>query len=210
MGTEARSIDVKEPIYPPPSSRRQSLWSKVFQFAVGRDRSEPPVAEALLAPSGGVAVADPEVRDDGRRQSPESRLYLEARRQIKRRAWGHAQRALEEAVRREPDSPADLDLKSLRIIRRTLHRVARWPSDIDSHLDLGRAYFDLDLGDDALAEFVLVQHLAPRRYEGFALATLEYLYRGEYTHAASTWLRARDLNEELPIFDDLIGDLPLK
>ncbi|SRR5579884_1060536 len=202
---------MQEPTNPPPASRRLSLWSRVFHFATGHDRqqsAEP--AAPLLAESSSVAVAEPAAHDEGRHPSPESRLYLEARRQIKRRAWGHAQRALEEASRREPDSPAEQDLKSLKIIRRALHRVARWPSDVDSHLDLGRAYFDLDLGDNALAEFVLVQHLAPHRYEGFALATLEYLYRGEYAHAASTWTRARDLNAELPTFDDLIGNLPVK
>ncbi|HVC34123.1 MAG TPA: tetratricopeptide repeat protein [Chloroflexota bacterium] len=149
-------------------------------------------------------------QDSDPRHAPpsETGLYLEARQQIKRRAWGRAQRSLEEAARREPDCPAALDLKSVRTIRRALRRTARWPSDVEAHLDLGRAYFDLDLGEDALTEFATVQRLAPGRYEGFALAALEYLYRGEYTRAMRAWLRARELNLELPDLDDVMGSLP--
>jgi hypothetical protein len=91
-----------------------------------------------------------------------------------------------------------------------LHRLAKWPSDIDAHLGLGRAYFDLDLGSEALAEFVLIQHLAPRRFEGFAMATFEHVFRGEYAIAASSWSRARELKPELPPIDEVLGSLPTK
>jgi tetratricopeptide (TPR) repeat protein len=138
----------------------------------------------------------------------ESRLYLEARRQIKRRAWGPAQRALEEVIGREAPDVAPADLQSVRAIRRALRRTARWPSDVDAHLQLGRAYFDLDLGEEALAEFSLVQRLAPHRYEGFALAMLEHLYRGDYALAMSAWLRAHALNPDLPPLDEVMGSLP--
>ena len=201
---------MKASFSPPPGSRRLSLVARVLHLATGianRDEAETPVS--IIATTS-VAVSDHPPGDQPRRPASESRLYLEARRHIKRRAWGHSQRALEEAARRDPDCPAAQDLKSVRIIRRALHRVARWPSDVETHLDLGRAYFDLDLGDDALGEFVLVQHLAPRRYEGFALATLEYLYRGEYAAAMAAWQRAQNLRADLPGFEDVIGDLPLK
>jgi tetratricopeptide (TPR) repeat protein len=136
--------------------------------------------------------------------------YLEARRHIERHAWGHAQRALEQAPTSEPDHPAKLDLISVRRIRRAIRRTSRWPSDVDAHLDLGQAYFDLDLAEEALAEFNLVQHLAPQRHEGFVLAALEYVYRGQYAQAAAVWLRAREANSELPDLEQFLGSLPSK
>lgn len=142
--------------------------------------------------------------------SVESSLYREARRQIKERAWGRAQRAMEEVSRLDPESPAPSDLQSIRVIRRALRRTARWPSDVDAHLELGRAYFDLDLGDDALAEFRVVERLAPSRPEGYVLSSLEYIYRGEYATALSAWTRARALSPTLPHLDDLLGALPTK
>lgn len=195
---------------PPPAIRRTMLLDRVLhrrehQIPPAPAEARPAVPDAAYHPSQDVQLE----RQAGALPF-ESALYQEARQQIKRRAWGHAQRALEEAARRDPDSPAALDLKSVRTIRRALRRTARWPSDIEAHLDLGRACFDLDLGDDALAAFATVQRLAPRRYEGFALATLEYLYRGEYTRAMSTWLHARELNAELPELGDVMGSLPVK
>jgi tetratricopeptide (TPR) repeat protein len=136
--------------------------------------------------------------------------YLEARRHIQRHAWGHAQRALEQAPFDEPDHPAKQDLVSVRKIRRAIRRTSRWPSDVDAHLDLGQAYFDLDLSEEALAEFNLVQHLAPQRHEGYVLAALEYVYRGQYSQAATVWLRARAANPQLPDLDQFLGSLPAK
>src|SRR5262249_2323735 len=95
--------------------------------------------------------------------------YLEARRHVQRHAWGHAQRALEKVPPDQPDHPARQDLASVRRIRRAIRRTSRWPSDVDAHIDLGQAYFDLDLAEEALAEFNLVQHLAPERHEGYVL-----------------------------------------
>jgi tetratricopeptide (TPR) repeat protein len=136
--------------------------------------------------------------------------YVEARRHLQRHAWGHAQRALEQAPSDDPDHPAELDLASVRRIRRAIRRTARWPSDVDAHIDLGQAYFDLDLADEALAEFTLIQHLAPNRHEGFVLAALEYVYRGQYAQAARVWLQARAANPELPELDQFLGSLPTK
>jgi tetratricopeptide (TPR) repeat protein len=136
--------------------------------------------------------------------------YQEARRHIQRHAWGHAQRALEQAPPDEPDHPAKQDLVSVRKIRRAIRRTSRWPSDVDAHLDLGQAYFDLDLPDEALAEFNLVQNLAPQRHEGYVLAALEYVYRGQYSQAATVWLRARAANPQLPELEQFLGSLPSK
>jgi tetratricopeptide (TPR) repeat protein len=92
----------------------------------------------------------------------------------------------------------------VRAVRRNLDRLARWPSNPDAHLALGIAYFELELGDDALAEFAHVQRLAPQRYEGFALAALEYLYRKDYARALQAWQPAQARNPELPPFGELL------
>jgi tetratricopeptide (TPR) repeat protein len=136
--------------------------------------------------------------------------YLEARRHVQRHAWGHAQRALEKAPTDQPDHPARQDLASVRRIRRAIRRTSRWPSDVDAHIDLGQAYFDLDLAEEALAEFTLIQHLAPERHEGYVLAALEYVYRGQYAQAATVWLQARAANPQLPDLDQFLGSLPTK
>lgn len=196
---------MKPPLGPPPTLRQISLLARLLRLT-DRPRHPPPADDATsgsAATAGGVpAWADP--------PAPEPTLYRQAREQIKRRAWGHAQRALERAAQLEPDCPAALDLTSVRTIRRALRRVARWPSDVEAHLELGRALFDLDLGDDALAEFLQVQRLAPDRYEGYALAALELLYRGEYARARSTWIKARERHPDLPELDDVLGSLPAK
>lgn len=188
-----------------PVGRRASLFARVFHRSPAGDpaRDDQVPAAAL---TGGAFRDEPA----GEAATDLPRLYLEGRRQIKRRAWGHAQRALEAATGSEPDSPAELDLRSVRAVRRALRRAARWPSDVEAHLELGRAYFDLDLGPEALAEFVLAQRLGPRRFEGYALAALEYLYRGEYAGALGVWTRACQLNPELPSLDEVLGSLPLK
>jgi tetratricopeptide (TPR) repeat protein len=134
--------------------------------------------------------------------------YVEARQHLRRHAWARAQRVLEQTDHHGPSDPAGLDLASIRAVRRLIRRTAYWPSDVEAHLDLGRAYFDLDLADEALTEFNLAQRLAPNRYEPFVLAALEYLYRGEYTRALGAWLQARDRNPELPNLDDVLVDLP--
>jgi tetratricopeptide (TPR) repeat protein len=139
---------------------------------------------------------------------PASPAYREARSQIARHAWGKAQRALESAVDSDTDARIALDLRSVRVVRRALRRIARWPSDVEAHLDLGRAYFELELGDEALAEFTCAQRLAPGRFEPFVLASLEYLYRGAYTDAMLAWTAAAALKPELGPFDTVLGSVP--
>lgn len=201
---------MKLPLGPPPLPRRTSLFARVFHARERGGRDDPTDVQVSEANRTQTAGSEASVSSQVETPDFETGLYREAREQIKRHAWGRAQRALEEAIRRDPQSPASLDLQSVRTVRRALRRTARWPSDVEAHLDLGRACFDLDLGDDALAEFLAVQRLAPWRYEGFALAALEFLYRGEYTRAMGAWMRARELNPELPELEEVMGSLPTK
>jgi len=198
------------PLEPTTAPRRGSLLTRVLHLANRRGRPETAAENSARLVPEQVAPPTELTGTPTEPASLEPELYLEARRHIKRRAWGHAQHALEEAARRDPESGADLDLQSVRAVRRALRRTSRWPSDVEAHLDLGRACFDLDLGDDALSEFVIAQRLAPERYEGFALAALEYLYRGEYTRAMGQWIKARERNPELPELDDVLGSLPAR
>jgi tetratricopeptide (TPR) repeat protein len=194
----------------PPESRRASLLTRLVRGIDGglirRFTSEPTSLPATTAPA---LWSSTEGNVERHPVPPESALYLEARRQIKRRAWGHAQRALEAAATREDSEAARLDLAALRLVRRSLRRTCRWPSDVDAHLDLGRGYFELDLGDEALAEFTFAQRLAPGRYEPFLLAALEYLYRGEYASAMSAWTSASALKPELGPFDEVLASIPM-
>src|SRR6185437_1342843 len=117
---------------PPPATRRKSLLDRVLhrrerQTPSGSAEARPTVPDAAYYPTHDVQI---ESQADA--LPFESGLYLEARQQIKRRAWGHAQRALEEAARHDPDCPATLDLKSVRTIRRALRQTSRWPSDIEA------------------------------------------------------------------------------
>ena len=72
------------------------------------------------------------------------------------------------------------------------------------HLALGVAYFELDLGEEALGEFVRAQRLAPGRYEGFALAAPEYRYASDYSRASQACQQAPDRNPELPPFGEIL------
>lgn len=203
-------------------SGRDSLLTRVLEFVDGRIHRSPltDVTTGAEFPASGfdrsaldtyrplLEPHHPDDEADDAARPVESRLYLEARLQIKRRAWGRAQRLLEQLAREDPDSAAPLDLQSVRTVRRCLRRAARWPSDPDAHLELGRAYFDLDLGDAALAEFLTLERLAPGRPEGFVLAALEYIYRGQFPQAIAAWTRARALQTDLPSLEEVMSELP--
>jgi tetratricopeptide (TPR) repeat protein len=190
---------MKLSLHLPHDSRTVSALASRLGWSTDRNGHPPDASSSLIAKSQStpaIAALPP--------------WYKEARRHIVRHAWGHAQRALEQAPPDEPDHPAKLDLVSVRRIRRAIRRTSRWPSDVDAHLDLGQAYFDLDLPDEALTEFTIVQRLAPERHEGYVLAALEYVYRGQYAQAATVWLRARSANPDLPDLEEFLGSLPTK
>jgi tetratricopeptide (TPR) repeat protein len=139
---------------------------------------------------------------------PAASAYVAARAALGRHEWRAAQRLLQVAVADDPGPLARADLDAVRRARKALDRLARWPSSADAHLALGVACFELELGEDALREFRAVQRLAPRSYEGFAMAALEHAYRRAYAPALEAWTRARALNPDLPDFSDVLAHLP--
>lgn len=201
---------MKLPLGSPPAPRRASLLARVLQRGDSTEHRTPTDSWDPSPHTAPGPVSAACARDEAGPSSTETGLYRAAREHIKRHSWARAQHALEQIASDDPECPAALDLQSVRRVRRALRRVARRPSDVDGHLDLGRACFDLDLGDAALGEFTRAQQLAPDRYEGFALAALEYLYRGEYTRALGAWIRGREVNADLPELDDLLGSLRTK
>jgi len=126
---------------------------------------------------------------------------------IRHREWGRAQRALEEIVRRDAKCEAGAYLAEVRAVRRCLRQLSRWPRDPQLHLELGRLYFGLELGDEALHEFKQVVQIEPGLAEGHFYLAVEYLFRGDEEAARGACERARQLNPDLPSYDVLEGRL---
>jgi len=126
---------------------------------------------------------------------------------VRRREWGRAQRALEELVRRDAECEAGAYLAEVRAVRRCLRQLNRRPRDPQLHLELGRLYFGLELGDEALHEFKQVVQIEPSLAEGHFYLAVEYLFRGDEEAARGACERARQLNPDLPSYDVLEGQL---
>lgn len=124
-------------------------------------------------------------------------------RHIRRQEWGRAQRVLEDMVRTSPGCEASAYLSEVRAVRRCLRRLRRWPRDAQTHLELGRLYFGLELGDEALREFRQVVELDPNIAEGHFLLALEYLFRGDDAAARQCCQQALRLKADLPSYEDL-------
>ena len=122
---------------------------------------------------------------------------------IQQYQWSRAQRALEEAIRHDQSGEAKAYLADVRAVRRHLRQLDRWPRDPLLHLQLGRLYFGLELGDRALEEFRRVVQLDPEMAEGHFHLALEHLFRGEEEQARHAAKIANDLNPELPSYEAL-------
>ena len=92
--------------------------------------------------------------------------------------WNRAQRALELAVRADPDGPAGADLASVRAVRRQLRLLAKWPRDAQALVALGQAYMELELGAAAEQAYRRAIAAAPAEPAGYVGLALEYAYRG--------------------------------
>ena len=92
-------------------------------------------------------------------------------------------------------------LDDVRAVRRCLRQLDRWPRDPQLHLELGRRYFSLELGDAALDALSQAVALQSDLAEGHVYLALEYLFRGEHELACRCWERAKELNASLPAFD---------
>jgi hypothetical protein len=130
--------------------------------------------------------------------------HAAARAALGRKEWRSARRLLDQALAEDlaPPARADPDAARPRSPRPLAEQRRRPPHP-------GVACFELELGEDALRAFHEVQRLAPRRYEGFALAAHEHAYRRAYAPALGAWTRARALNPDLPDFSDVLAQLPL-
>jgi len=174
---------------------------------VRRDRpaGEPPLAaEPRLEPPADAAEAasrptalTPEALPPG------DPLFDEALRHVGEQRWGRAQQALEQMVREGRKDNALPYLADVRAVRRCLRQLARRPRDPALHLELGRLYFVLELGDAALAALSYAVTLDPNLAEGHSFLAMEYLFRGDEESAQLACTRARQLNPSLPTFERL-------
>ncbi len=120
--------------------------------------------------------------------------------------WNWAQRELERAVRAAPDGPVCDDLTSVRVVRRELRVLQKWPRDVQAHLRLGQAYMELGLGDDAEDVFRQVIALAPTEPRAYVYLALEYAYRGATAEAERVYEQARAFAADLPSFSVVLPD----
>jgi tetratricopeptide (TPR) repeat protein len=122
---------------------------------------------------------------------------------IQREDWARAQRLLEEVIRQEPDDELSVYLGEVRAVRRTLRQLRRRPRDATLHLELGRLYFGLELGEQAEAEFKRVVTLESTLPEGHFCLALEYLFRDDEFSSRQSHARAVELRPDLPTFESL-------
>jgi len=125
---------------------------------------------------------------------------------VRAHRWNWAQRELERAVRANTDGPARDDLVSVRAVRRHLRILAKWPRDAVVHLELGRCYMELDLGEDAEWAFQWAITLAPRDPAGYYYLALEYCYRGADAEAERVYAEVRSLVETAPPFSVFLAE----
>ncbi len=152
---------------------------------------------------GSTALLVPEQANPPADGSSSDLLVQEALRQIGQKKWGRAQQALERAVGSGDCEAVRGYLADVRAVRRCLRQIGKWPRDPGLHLELGRLYFSLELGDDAQREWQCAVELDPGFAEGYYYLALEYLYREDEEKARQTCQRAHDLNPSLPTFDEL-------
>ena len=80
----------------------------------------------------------------------------------------------------------------------------RRPRDATLHLELGRLYFGLELGDQAAAEFRKAIELEPTLAEAHFHLALEHLFRGEEEASRERLARAAELRPEVPSYETLL------
>ncbi|MHB1005015.1 MAG: tetratricopeptide repeat protein [Chloroflexota bacterium] len=135
-----------------------------------------------------------------------STLLEEAMGHIRQRRWGSAQRSLERLGGERPGSEPTELIAEVRAIRRCLRQLEKRPREAILHVELGRLYFGLELGDDALASFSRAAELEPDLAIAHHLLALEYLYRGNRAAARRECEWAHALEPDLPSFTDLLRE----
>ena len=181
----------------PPASRPEppATAATADGSAVGVGQSDRP--DALIAPAVPTPPEPCEPLEPHHRQG----LAL-----ARAHRWNWAQRALEQAVRISPQGPAADDLASVRAVRRQLRLLQKWPRDAGAHVELGRCYLELDMGEAAAAEFRRVIALAPAEPAAYFYLALEYAYRGALGEAEQAYAQAQARVAGLPPFAALLAE----
>ncbi len=118
--------------------------------------------------------------------------------------WARAQRLLEDVTRRDRDRELLSYLDEVRAVRRTQRQLKRRPRDASLHVELGRLYFGLELGDQAAAEFSRAIELEPTLAEAHFYLALEHLFRDEEQASRESLARVARLRPEVPSYEALL------
>ncbi|MHB1415623.1 MAG: tetratricopeptide repeat protein [Chloroflexota bacterium] len=200
----------------------RSSWAarKVSPYRLMRARQRggagPPAVEADAVAEGrplaveGVALAAPaetverdsQVLAEAREPEPEPSdpLLEEAMGYVSARQWGRAQQLLERGIREGRSGDFGVYLSEVRAIRRCERQLRKWPRDETLYLELGRRYFALDLGEEALSEFSRAIELNPGLAEAHHALALEYLFENNEEAACHAATKANELDPSLPTF----------
>jgi|GEM_PF-6643409 len=124
-------------------------------------------------------------------------------------------RLLEQARHDAPwtDPEVEANLSELHAIRRLERRLEVRPNDINTLLELGKAYFSQERSDDSLRILRRAVDLAPNCADAHSLLAMELHMRGALEEAATSYRRALSLNPRefnaVVYYADLLCGRPL-
>jgi tetratricopeptide (TPR) repeat protein len=170
-----------------------------------------PEAIERLGPDERPTGARPALRLVPRREEPTdlpeapatAQTLAQAEALVGREDWARAQRLLEEAIRRDHDPELISYLEDVRGVRRAQRRLLRRPRDASLHVELGRLYFGLELGDQAAAELRRAIEIEPTLVDAHFYLALEHLFRDEEEASRKCLARAAALRPEVPSYETL-------
>jgi len=148
--------------------------------ALSAARPEPVDRPARARPAlRRMSRSEPSARSEPEGSEAKTQALARVERLIGRLDWARAQRLLEDVTRRDHDRELRSYLEEVRAVRRAQRQLMRRPRDAALHIELGRLYFGLELGDQAAAEFSRAIELEPTLVDGHFYLALEYMFRGE-------------------------------
>ncbi len=123
---------------------------------------------------------------------------------VSREDWARAQRLLEDVTRRDRDPELLSYLEEVRAVRRVQRQLVRRPRDAALHVELGRLYFGLELGDQAAVEFSRAIELEPTLAEAHFYLALEHLFRDDEQASRESLARTAELRPDVPSYETLL------